>query len=275
MSSESFSVSRFLLRIWIIVSCSMSLRIFLRRSICSVSRVRPSASKALDGLKNSMAVWSSWVSEADLELEPVLQQVRGHGAAHPADIFAALLVQLLHGHLGGHRAQRVDELAFEQLLQRLGLGGALAQRLGGAGDRLGHGLDADIELGDHVDAHAVARDQRLVAAARDLEPERVHVDRDDVVHDRQHEGAAVHHHLLPAHAGAHEGALLAGAKIEPMEQQDDDGDDDRHDHQAENEASEVCARHIRIPLLSRPRRHSCEPVTTHRPARPGAAARCA
>ena len=29
----------------------------------SVSRVRPSASNALEGLKNSMAVWSSWVSD--------------------------------------------------------------------------------------------------------------------------------------------------------------------------------------------------------------------
>ena len=63
MSSDCRSVSRFLLRIWIIVSCSMSLRVFLRRSICSVSRVRPSASKALDGLKNSIAVWSSCVSD--------------------------------------------------------------------------------------------------------------------------------------------------------------------------------------------------------------------
>jgi hypothetical protein len=32
-----------------------------------------------------------------------------------------------------------------------------------------------------------------------------------------------------------------------MEQPDDDGGDDRHHHQAENEASEVCACHIRIP----------------------------
>ena len=134
MSRDCFSASRFLLRIWIIVSCSMSLRIFLRRSICSVSRVRPSASKALEGLKNSMVVWSSSVSETDLQLEPVLQQVLGHRLAHPPDIFAALLVQLLHGHLGGDRAQRVDELALEQLLERLGLHGALAQRLGGAGD---------------------------------------------------------------------------------------------------------------------------------------------
>ena len=59
ISSDSFSASRFLFRIWIIVSCSMSLRIFLRRSICSVSWVRPSASKAFDGLKNSILVWSS------------------------------------------------------------------------------------------------------------------------------------------------------------------------------------------------------------------------
>ncbi len=70
MSSAWRSVSRFLLRTWIMVSCSMSLRIFLRRSICSVSRVRPSASKALDGLKNSIAVWSSWVSETASSSSP-------------------------------------------------------------------------------------------------------------------------------------------------------------------------------------------------------------
>ena len=72
MSSDSFSASRFLLRIWISVSCSMSLRFFLRCSICSVSRVRPSASKALLGLKNSIAVWSSCVSDADSSSRPFL-----------------------------------------------------------------------------------------------------------------------------------------------------------------------------------------------------------
>jgi len=54
------------------VSCSTSLRCFLRRSICSVSRVRPSASKALLGLKNSMLVWSSWVSDAASSSRPFL-----------------------------------------------------------------------------------------------------------------------------------------------------------------------------------------------------------
>jgi hypothetical protein len=70
MSSESFSASRFLLRMAISVSCSTSLRCFLRRSICSVSRVRPSASKALLGLKYSIAVWSSCVSEAASSSSP-------------------------------------------------------------------------------------------------------------------------------------------------------------------------------------------------------------
>jgi len=70
MSRASFSASRFLVRIEIIVSCSISLRCFLRRSICSVSRVRPSASNALLGLKNSMPVWSSWVSEAASSSRP-------------------------------------------------------------------------------------------------------------------------------------------------------------------------------------------------------------
>ncbi len=74
MWSASFSDSRFLFRIWIIVSCSMSFRIFLRRSISSVSWVRPSASNALEGLKNSMLVWSRLVSETDSSSRPFLSR---------------------------------------------------------------------------------------------------------------------------------------------------------------------------------------------------------
>ena len=51
------------------------------------------------------------------ELEAVLGQVLGHRLAHPPDVGAALLVQLLHRHLGRGGAQRVDELALDQLLQ--------------------------------------------------------------------------------------------------------------------------------------------------------------
>ena len=72
MSRPSFSASRFLLRMAISVSCSTSLRCFLRCSICSVRRVRPSASKALLGLKYSIPVWSSWVSDAASSSRPFM-----------------------------------------------------------------------------------------------------------------------------------------------------------------------------------------------------------
>ena len=142
------------------------------------------------------------------ELEAVHRQVAGDAGAHALHILAALLVHLFHRHGRRHGAQRVDELALEQLLQPIGLERAHAERL----RRVGHGLvarlHAHVELGRHVDAQPVARDQRLVAAAHDLEAKRVHVDGDDVVDDRQHEGAAAEHHLLPAQARANEGALL-------------------------------------------------------------------
>jgi hypothetical protein len=178
-----------------------------------------------------------------LELQAVLQQVAGDHRAHALDVLPALLVQLLHRHLGGHRAQRVDELALDQLLELVGLHRARAQRLRGRRDRLGRGLDTHVELRHHVDPHPVLGDQRLVATARDLEPQRVHVDRDHVVDDRQHHRAAVHHHLLAPEAGPHERTLLRAAQVEPVEQPDDDRDDDRDDDQAQDEASELGAGH--------------------------------
>ena len=52
----------------------MSFLCFLRRSICSVRRVKPSASNALDGLKYSIEVWSSWVSDALSSSRPLLRR---------------------------------------------------------------------------------------------------------------------------------------------------------------------------------------------------------
>ena len=185
-----------------------------------------------------------------LELQAVLQQVLGDDAAHPLDVVATPLVHLLHGHLGRHGAQCIDELALDQFAQRIGLHGALAERLGSVGDGVVGRLDADVELAYHVDAHAVAGDERLVAAARHLEPERVHVDRDDLVHDRQHEGAAVHHHLLPGQAGAYEGALLGRAQVEPVEQPDDDRHDDGDDDQGQDKDAELGSAHGVLPPIS-------------------------
>ncbi|PHJ92065.1 hypothetical protein VF08_36755 [Nostoc linckia z8] len=124
-------------------------------------------------------------------------------------------MELVHRHAGGDRAERVDELAFDQLLQRFRVHGAQAERLGGGRDRLGVGADADVELGLHVDAQAIERDQRVAMLALHREADGVHVDRHRLVQDRQHQRAAVHHHLLAAKAGADEGDFLSRSLVEP------------------------------------------------------------
>ena len=70
MVNFSRSASRFLLAIDTLVSCSISLRWRRRFSIASVNFVKPSASKALSGLKNSRPVWSSPVKETDSSSNP-------------------------------------------------------------------------------------------------------------------------------------------------------------------------------------------------------------
>ena len=103
-----------------------------------------------------------------LELETVLRQRLGGRGLDPRDIFAALLVHLLHRHLGGDRAQRGDELAGQQRVQALGLERAPAQRRRRDRHRLARRPDADVEVGLDVDAHAVAGDQRVALLAHDL-----------------------------------------------------------------------------------------------------------
>ena len=51
------------------------------------------------------------------ELKTILQQVGGNSLADTANVLAALLVQLFHGHRGRHRAQCVYELALHQLFE--------------------------------------------------------------------------------------------------------------------------------------------------------------
>jgi hypothetical protein len=185
-----------------------------------------------------------------LQLQTVLQQILGRRLLHPLHIFAALLMHLLHAHLGGDGAQRIDELALHQLAEGLGMHGALAQSLGGIGDGIGRRLDAEVELGDHIDPHPVLGDEGALAPALHLQAQRVHIDRDHLMDDGQHEGAAVHHHLLAAEAGTHEGHLLGGPAIEPVHQIDDDGDDDRQDDDRHDEGCD--GRHGLLPVRARP-----------------------
>ena len=169
------------------------------------------------------------------ELEAVQRQQLRAKLANLRRIFAAALVHFLQRHLRRDRAHRRGELAFQQLAQPVRLHGALSQRLRGGGDQLTAGADAHEELADYIDANAVLGDQRHLLLAPHLDPHHVHVDWRDLVQNRDHEGAAVHHHLLAEKSGAHERDFLGRTPVQPLQDidgdRDDDGDDDEPQEQ--------------------------------------------
>ena len=186
------------------------------------------------------------------EFESVLVERLGGRLLHALHIDAALLVHLLHRHLGGDRTQRRDEPAGKQRVQLIGLERAPPERGGRDRYRLALRAHAQIELGIDIDAHPVAGDERLVVGAGHRHPQDVHVDRRDIMDDRQHEGAAIDHHLFPKETGADERHLLRGAAIEPVHQIDDDRDDDHRHDEPENEGSDQLPRHVTLLLSADP-----------------------
>ena len=161
-----------------------------------------------------------------LHLQAVMGQDVLDQLLDPAHVLAALLLHLVHAHARGHVAQGIDEAALDQLLQGLGVHGPPAERL----RRRGHGVpvraDPQVELGHHLHPHAVPGDERRGAAAPHFDPLGLHAHQGDVVDDREDQCAAAQDHLLATEAGAHEGDLLRGALVEPVEQVDDDRDED-------------------------------------------------
>ena len=159
------------------------------------------------------------------ELEAVVLDVGADRFLHRFDEGGALLLQLFEVHGGGHRTQAVDEFGLDQFAQFAGIVGAAAQRLRGQRDRRGIGFDAQIEFGADVDAHAVLGDQRVRAAAGDLEPQRLQIDRGGRVENRKHERAAVEDDFLAAEAGADIGFVTRRAAIEFGKQEADNKND--------------------------------------------------
>ena len=130
------------------------------------------------------------------KLEAVLRQSFQSGFFHTRDVVVAALMHFFHGHFGGDRAQRRNELAGEKRIELGDVHGAAAERGGGDGHRLAGRRHAHVEFGLDVDAHPVLGDQRVVAVAHHLHAQDVHVDRRDFVNERKHEGAAVDDHFF-------------------------------------------------------------------------------
>ena len=184
------------------------------------------------------------------QLEAVLGQRFGGGSLDARDVFAALLVHLLHGHFRGDRADRGDELAGQQRVQLFGFQRSPSERRGGDRDRFARRLHADVEVGLDVDAHAVPGDDRVLLGAGDAHRQHVHVDRREVVDEGQHEGAAIDHHPLAEEAGADEGDFLRRAMIEPVDDVDADHDRDDRDDQPEDQLTNQNPRHLPTSLAS-------------------------
>ena len=204
------------------------------------------------------------------KLQAVHRKRLGGVGPHLDDVVAAPLVHLLERHLGPDRTQGADELARQQLVKPNLLHRAPAKGRGGVRDRFTGRRHAHVELGHHVDAHPVLGDERVLLVADHLELDDVHVDRGRLVDDRQHEGAAVDHHLLSPQAGSDERDLLGGAAVEPVHEVDDHRDHDDRDDEPQDYGANHRAGHERyLPcviltgaLFSRVHRsHDCVDLT--------------
>ena len=142
------------------------------------------------------------------QFQAVLGQRLGGSFLDARDIVAALLVHLLHGHFGGDRTHRGDELAGQQRMQPLRLQRPPPKGGRGDRDRFTRWRHPDVEISLDVDAHAIAGDDGVLLRASDRHRQHVHIDGREVVNKGQHEGAAVDHHPLAEEASAHERHFL-------------------------------------------------------------------
>ena len=238
MSSACFSASRLRVRIRIIDSCSMSLR-SLRRGF-----------DVLDQLGQALGVEAvRRIEEFEVGLVEIgdRHRLRARGRSAPGLPGADSLTRVTYS----PRRSCISSIVISEATERSAetnlpessassvgdVHGAPAERGGGDGHRLRRRRHPHIELRLDVDAHAVLGDERVVAIAHHLHAQHVHVDRRDLVNEREHEGAAVDHHFFAEQAGAHEGELLRGTAVEPVHEIDDDRDDDDRDDQPDDQAT--------------------------------------
>ena len=147
------------------------------------------------------------------KFQAIFQQILGDGILHCLNEIGALIEQLVHAHRNRRGAQRIDELVFDQLLQRIGRHGSLPQRLRCIGNAFRTGDDTHEKGGDGVDTQTIERNQAVRSGAGRFELEGIHIDVHDLMEDRKHNGATVHDDLLPAQPRPHKSQLLRSALI--------------------------------------------------------------
>ena len=92
-----------------------------------------------------------------LQREAVLLELLGERRLDVLGELLALAVEVHERLVGGDRAERVGELALDEVADGVLVEVALAERARGGEDVLGDGLDLDVELGRDVRLDLVAR----------------------------------------------------------------------------------------------------------------------
>ncbi len=128
-----------------------------------ISRVRPSASKRFEGLKNSRSVWSRSVIATDFELEAVLgQRLRSRGLRPARHIRRA--ARASRSMVISEATERSAETNLPDSSACSRSGSSVRRPSVAAAIETASrvGCDADIEVGLDVDAHAVAGDDGVL-----------------------------------------------------------------------------------------------------------------
>ncbi len=187
-----------------------------------------------------------------LEREAVLLELLGKGCLDVLGELLALAVQVQEGLVGGDGAQRVGELALDELADGVLVEVALAERARGGHHVFGDGLDLDVELRRDVGLDLVARDERVLARALDRQLDRPQRHPHQLVEDGVLHDAPADHHAVASSAGAHEGLVGAAAAVEPRERE-------QHDRQHEHDAEDGKRGHERSGMLLEENAHLTSP----------------
>jgi hypothetical protein len=148
------------------------------------------------------------------EREAVLLELLGEGGLDVLGELLALAVQVEEGLVGRDRAQRVGELAFDELADGVLVEVSLAERTRGSENVVFDGLDLDVELGGDVGLDLVARHERVLARALDRELDRAQGHTQELMQDRVHHDPAADDDLVSSRPRAHEGFVCAAAPVE-------------------------------------------------------------
>ena len=115
------------------------------------------------------------------KLETIPPDFLGQGRLHLFHESTTALMQVVHGLLRGHRAQRIEKFTFYEVTKLVGFKCAAAKRLGGSGNRILGWFHRHIELDADIDTKSVLGNQRLLTMPAHFKPHGLHVDAADLV----------------------------------------------------------------------------------------------